>query len=364
MCGAMANKVSTDGADFQQHLYFYVLGLCHDKYEYSALYEGDDKTYGALGDVILEINADDSDKKPEALYLIQAKQFQNDDKQISIEDLLHPKDGFTKYIESYNTYTSSKAYHNDGPPTEMIYWTSIDLHPTTKHFMEVFQSNSATEHLKIPNVAETPIQKYRIKDWKKLFIFEIALRLANCAELNAKNNDDKKFKCESVAAVLVQEAVELVEVGKESGDSEMKLKFREEFLQRKSSLSEEAVWLRECFDLVYSCKGRKPDLGKLGAKIFDNVFGLGNRNLSAEMKFKYEYKGLNEEKLNWFFEHFIYYVKVPKGEKMISLLKQIFDGNFKEQLFKKHLIPKSTQKSKSFITKSDVDTIIQTAKLT
>uniref|UniRef100_A0AAG5D9F0 NACHT domain-containing protein n=1 Tax=Anopheles atroparvus TaxID=41427 RepID=A0AAG5D9F0_ANOAO len=357
------NKASKDGVDFQYHLFYYVIGLCHYKYDYAARYEGEMGTYGALDDVILKINSNEDGTNPKALYLIQAKQFQKEDKQISLLDLLHPGDGFTKYIESYNTYKSSETCKQDGLPAQMIYWTSVDLHSTTKQVMEVFESHD--DHLKIPIKPETPIQKYWIKHWKKLFIFEIASKLKNCAESAGKNVDEKKCKCESVANVLIREAVQQVEVQTESG-SVQKLQLRKEFLYRGDSLSKNAVILRDCLDLAYQTIGKRPDCAKLEARTFDDIFGLDFTSaLNPDRDCTFEYKGLNEEELDWFFQHFVYYVNVPKGERMIQLLKDetMFGENFKEQFFEKHLITNPTVGS-SFVGKSFINSLIKTLQVT
>ncbi|XP_058123419.1 uncharacterized protein LOC131294543 [Anopheles ziemanni] len=354
------NKASKDGVDFQYHLYYFIIGLCHDKYKYSALYEGDMATYGALDDVILKIKQKDGVSSPEALYFIQAKQFQSKERKISLFDLLHPKDGFTKYIEAYKTYKLSETCIKDGLPTQMIYWTSLDIHSTTKQLMDVFQDSE--DHLKIINVADTSqIEKYWIKDWKKLFIFEIASKLKDCAESSGKLTEIQQCKCESLAQMLVKEVVE--QVPPEYEEDKPKLKLRKAFLYRDTSLSEYATILRDCYDLAYQTGGKKADWSKLEGKTFDDIFGV---NFDADIdntESTFEYKGLTEQELNWFFEHFIYYVNVPKGEKMVTCLNNLYNGNFNEQIFEKYLIPKGDVHL-GFVRESLIDSIIQTVKIT
>ncbi|KFB48068.1 hypothetical protein ZHAS_00016038 [Anopheles sinensis] len=356
------NKASKDGVDFQYHLYYFIIGLCHDKYEYSALYEGDMNTYGALDDVILKIKQKDNVSGPDALYLLQAKQFKDELKQMSLADLLHPKDGFTKYIESYITYKSSEKCTKDGLPTQMIYWTSKGIHSTTKQLMDVFQHSE--DHLKIENIADTSqIEKYWIKDWKKLFIYEIASKLKECAESSGKVTDIQKCKCEFLAQVLLRQAVEQVQVPTVDGAVETKLKLRKEFLYRDTSLSENGKILRDCYDLAYQTVGRKPDCTKLEGKTFNDIFGINFDSEVDNRRYTFEYKGLTEQELDWFFEHFIYYVNVPKGDKMVTWLNKLYNGNFNEWIFEKYLIPKGDVHL-DFVDKSLIDSIIQTVKVT
>lgn len=352
------NKASKAGVNFQYHLYYFIHGFCHDKYEYSALYEGDDVTYGALDDVILKIKQkDDVSSQKKSLYFFQAKQSEKEDKQISLLDLLKPKDGFTKYIESYIKYKSSKKCAEDGLPTQMIFWTSLDIHSTTKQLMDVFQHSE--DHLKIENIAgASQITKYRIKDWKELFIFEIASKLMDCAESTGELTTPKPFKWESLARVLIKEVVE--QAPPENGKP--KLKLRKAFLHTDTSLSKYATILRKCFDLAYETKVislEKDKLSKLEGKTFDDIFSIDFNSNEGYTENTFKYKGLTEQELDWFFEHFIYYVNVPKGEKMVTCLNNLYNGNFNEQIFEKNLFPQE-----DFVDKSDIDQIILTVKTT
>ncbi|XP_052894684.1 uncharacterized protein LOC128302015 [Anopheles moucheti] len=337
----MANKASTDGVVFQYRLCYYVIGLVHDKYDYSVLYEGNEDTYGAMDDVVLKINRNGEGAYNEGLYLIQAKQTTDETKTLSIQDLLlqDKKSSVAKYIDAYITYAGSETCKRDGAPTEMIYWTTNDLHATTKNFVEEHISTEPHLVLTIDS-----IKKYRIKDWKALLMFDMAQKLANDCKTKSPKKDYLKpftYLDESVTAAIACEILELVD---QSTDSVPKVRFRQQFLLDAPCLSENTRQFRKSFEVA--CEMIYPkvptfNIASLNSVTFPtDVFSVENLNASNtnSVACSFQYKGLTEETLNWFFEHFIYYVCVPKDETMVKAIKDLFGDKFDEKMFERYLI--------------------------
>ncbi|XP_050072683.1 uncharacterized protein LOC126560775 [Anopheles maculipalpis] len=379
----MANKASTDGVDFQRQLLSYIVGLVHDKYEYSIMYEGNDQIYGAMDDVILKINpnanAEDSVNRG-GLYFFQAKQKQDVTYTRSIQDLLHDKkDNIEKYITTYSMYKKSLARKLDGMPTKMIYWTSNDFHQTTKEFLEQY---ATTE----PHLALTieSISKYSIKHWKALFMFDIAQNLACHAGSSKKKIDPKPFNYlnGSIAKALAHEILVPVEESTltENQEATPKVKFRAAFLQDAPSLSENAKQFRKSFNIACKMLYTNPnnptfDINSLSSKTFStNAFSVGTTNTSPE-PFSFAYKGLEEEELDWFFEHFVFYVKIPKGERMIKAIQDLLNDRFNREMFEKYLVTepqrlqtlaekdKNLQQPDGFLSKSYVQSVMDMIEL-
>ncbi|XP_052873623.1 uncharacterized protein LOC128278940 [Anopheles cruzii] len=347
----MANKASKDGVNFQQHLYYYLMGLCHNqRIGFSILYEGNDRTYGAFDDVILKTH----DRQP-ALYFLQAKQAKSELKQISIEDLFDMKNGIAKYIGSYKMYLASDKCTGDGIPDEIIYWTSMEFYKATKEtFMQPCEN--ILPHLGSLNDS---IVKYRFTDWKMLLLFDIAWKWAKiCTKPNVPMAE---YICESVAYALSKEVLQKVE-------NTDKLKFRDEFLRGNSeflsSVSSNTRSFREHFKTACQLHQRKE---KFDIECFTEIqfeasaFGLVPSEVNAD-SVQFEYKGLKEKDLECFFNLFRYYTNVPKGEDMLKILNILYDGNFDENLFEKHLVPRqetsNKQESEHYIKQCDLNSVL------
>ncbi|XP_058065837.1 uncharacterized protein LOC131215465 [Anopheles bellator] len=359
----MAGKASKDGVNFQQHLYYYLMGLCHNRrIDFSILYEGNDKLYGAFDDVILKTH----DQKP-ALYFVQAKQAQSESKQISIEDLFDMKKGIAKYIGSYKTYLDSGKFTGDGIPDEIIYWTSMECYKTTIQTL-MQPCDSILPHIGSLNDS---IVKYRFKDWKMLLLLDIAWKWAKICNAKPELKLLKaEYICESVAYALSEELLQKVE-------NTDKLKFRDEFLHGKpeflSSVSSKARSFREHFKTACQLHQRKEqfDIKCFMAKQFDaSAFGLvpseGEGKVNAD-SVQFEYKGLKQENLEMFFNLFRYYTNVPKGEDMLKILNELYDRFFEENLFEKHLVSRqetnNKQESEHYIKQRDLNSVIKIIKL-
>ncbi|XP_053665637.1 uncharacterized protein LOC128714781 [Anopheles marshallii] len=376
----MANKATTDGVVFQYRLCYYVIGLVHDKYDYSVLYEGNEDTYGAMDDVILKINRNGEGAYNGGLYLIQAKQTTDETKTLSIQDVLQgKKSSVEKYLDAYITYAKSETYQQDGAPTEMIYWTANDLHATTRKFVEEHISSEPHLVLTIDS-----IKKYRIKHWKALFMFDTAQKLANDCKSQSRKKDYPKpytYLNETVAETLACEVLELVD---KSTDSVPKVRFREQFLQGASSLSENARHFRLSFEVACEMLYTNPkdptfDITSLNSVTFStDTFNVEKLNASntSPVACSFQYKGLKEETLNWFFEHFIYYVQVPKDDTMVKAIEDLFGDQFNEKSFERYLITeprkreleqkkakKQAPQQDCFISKASIELLLKMIEL-
>uniref|UniRef100_A0A182HQI7 Uncharacterized protein n=1 Tax=Anopheles arabiensis TaxID=7173 RepID=A0A182HQI7_ANOAR len=337
----MATK---DGVDFQHHLYYYVIGLVHNTYDYSILYEGNvgrnQGTYKALDDVILKVHPNRERGHNEGLYLFQAKQRMDESLTLSIQDMLHHKVKISKYIDSYVQYSKSEACSRDGKPTEMIYWTSDGLHSTTLAFME--EHTSKEPHLKL--TIDT-IGKYSIKHWKALLMFDTAQKLANHCTLSKQDmSKPQTYLSKAMAQSFAHEIIEMMEPTAKSEQTEQPIvKFREQFLQGSTRLSENAKQFRLSFIIACQMQHKNPntkfDLSSLRTVTFStDAFQMQNLNAESAELCGFQYNGLQEDELNWFFEHFIFYVNVPKNEKMITAINNLFHNQWDEQMFHKYLI--------------------------
>uniref|UniRef100_A0A182MHS1 NACHT domain-containing protein n=1 Tax=Anopheles culicifacies TaxID=139723 RepID=A0A182MHS1_9DIPT len=339
----MANKAKTDGVVFQQRLCYYVCGLVHREYEYSFLYEGDENTYGALDDVILRVSKPTEPTEEVGktwLYCFQAKQTVDESKTLSIEDLLHSKHNVTKYMDSYKIYMQSEARKRDGTPTEMIYWTANDLHATSQKFVE--KHTSTEPHL---TLTIDSIKKYKITHWKALFMFDTAMNLANHCSTTFRKKDERTYKYlnESVADALAREILQLVD---ESTGTEVKVRFRKQFLQGAACLSDNAKQFRKSFVVACEKLHTNPntptyDIGSLEAVTFStdafNMHKLTEPE-TEPVACSFHYNGLDEQTLSWFFERFIFYACVPKDDRMVKAIKDLFDDRFNEEMFERYLI--------------------------
>uniref|UniRef100_A0A182JVR0 Uncharacterized protein n=1 Tax=Anopheles christyi TaxID=43041 RepID=A0A182JVR0_9DIPT len=346
----MANKVTTDGVDFQRQLYYYVIALVHGKYDYSILYEGNDKTYGALDDVILKIHPDPKMAKQENLYFFQAKQSMDEAITLSVQDMLHYKVNIAKYIDSYCRYSKSDAYKRDGKPAEMIYWTTNGLHTTTLAFMEEYIS--AEPHL---TLTIDTIKKYSIKHWKALFMIDTAQKLANQCSLSPKKEFPKPltYLPESMAQSFIHEILEVAEQTAESEQSvQTMVKFRKQFLQGDTSLSENAKHFRLSFLIACEMQHKNPytkfDINSLTSVNFlTNTFQVQETDTGRPVQCRFQYNGLDEEELTWFFKHFIFYVKVPKNDTMLEAINTLFNNQWNEKLFEKYLIKEPLKRAQA-----------------
>ncbi|XP_053674073.1 uncharacterized protein LOC128724372 [Anopheles nili] len=362
----MANKARKDGVDFQQHLFYYIIGLNHNRYNYSILYEGNDKFYGALDDVILRIHPEVKSKINEGFYLFQAKQTIDNTFTMSIQDLLHYKVNVTKYIDSYKTFKESKARNGNELPTEMIYWTSYDFHKTSKAFIE--EHFSKEPHLDL-NITE--IKKYKISHWKALFMFDTAQNLAQqCTSKPTPKKETPKhtYLC---SAVVQQIMHEILEVANQTDPVDLEKKstvrFREQFLSGAESLSKNATAFRKSFQIACQmCHFTDLPSDVFTTDIIDLNWA---DNASQQSQSGLQYNGLGEDELNWFFDHFIFYVNVPKGEPMLEAINDVFNGQFNEKLFEKYLLKKPQSVAQSarqgkqqpdiFITKPFVNALLE-----
>uniref|UniRef100_A0A453YZS0 NACHT domain-containing protein n=1 Tax=Anopheles gambiae TaxID=7165 RepID=A0A453YZS0_ANOGA len=365
----MATK---DGVDFQHHLYYYVIGLVHNTYDYSILYEGNvgrnQGTYKALDDVILKINPNRERGHNEGLYLFQAKQRMDESLTLSIQDMLHHKVKISKYIDSYVQYSKSEACSRDGKPTEMIYWTSDGLHSTTLAFME--EHTSKEPHLKL--TIDT-IGKYSIKHWKALLMFDTAQKLANHCTLSKQDmSKPQTYLSKAMAQSFAHEIIEMMEPTAKSEQTEQPIvKFREQFLQGSTRLSENAKQFRLSFIIACQMQHRNPntkfDLSSLRTVTFStDAFQMQNLNAESAEQCGFQYNGLEEDELNWFFEHFIFYVNVPKNEKMITAINNLFHNQWDEHMFHKYLIkdrPETKKDKKLQQVKALVESIMKMKEL-
>uniref|UniRef100_A0A182N209 RAB6-interacting golgin n=1 Tax=Anopheles dirus TaxID=7168 RepID=A0A182N209_9DIPT len=344
----MANKATTDGVVFQQHLYYYVIGVVHSKYNYAVLYEGREQTYGALDDVILKIYPDAEAKINDGLYLIQAKQTVDETKTLSIQDLLHYKVNITKYIESYIKYRKSEAHTRDGLPTEMIYWATNDFHTSSKQFVE--EHISSEPHL---SLTVDTMRKYSIKHWKALFMYDTALKLA-ATLLTPKKETDKPqaYLCDSVAKVLAHEILEAVSTTPDGG-IQPTVRFQEKFLRGDPSLSKNAAQFRKSFIIACNAKLNNPkstfNIDSLTATEFTtDAFGLIDFAAGPPTDVclsRMRYAGLDEDELDWFFKRFVFYMKVPKDETMLEAIEDLFNNQFNEKLFERYLLKKPLKRA-------------------
>uniref|UniRef100_A0A182WLZ3 NACHT domain-containing protein n=1 Tax=Anopheles minimus TaxID=112268 RepID=A0A182WLZ3_9DIPT len=341
----MANKATTDGVVFQRRLCYYVCGLVHREHDYSVLYEGDDNTYGALDDVILRVESAALGAANVWLYCFQAKQTVDDTKTLSIQDVLHYKVNLTKYMDSYKKYMGSAAHERDGTPTEMIYWTVNDFHATSQQFVEEHISSEPHLMLTIDS-----IKKYKITHWKALFMFDTAQKLAIHCSTQSRKKDNPKYTYlnESVSEALAREVLQLV-----SGDPAPKVTFREPFLQGAACLSDNAKQFRKSFVIACEMLHTNPkaptfDITSLTTVTFTtdafNVEKLNEPYANPELC-RFQYNGLDEGTLNWFFEHFIFYVGVPKGEPMVKAIKDLYNDHFSEEMFDRYLIEEPVKRA-------------------
>ncbi|XP_049542872.1 uncharacterized protein LOC125955770 [Anopheles darlingi] len=354
----MANKANKDGVNFQQHLFYYQIGLCHQHKdrEYSILYEGADSIYGAFDDVILK-----EEGPTPGLLFFQAKQVLDSNKVISLDDVFDMKKGIVKYMESYGSYLGNHQCQKDGTPNEAIYWTSQAIHEsTTKRFLQPCQDT----RLPLQSVGPA-IKKYRIEDWKTLLLFDIAWKWAKICNPKAESKQSAEYICNAVANALAYEILEIIE--------DDKVMFREGFLLKEpqylASVSDKARSFREQFRLACQLQQRKSEFD---IKCFKDVsyeaklFGLKASDARAD-SVRFEHKNLDEGKLEQFFHAFRYYTEVPKGEEMLKILKSLFNGDFEEKLFENHLIPKQTSSKKvqtdQYINRVHVNSLIEMIKL-
>ncbi|XP_035786312.1 uncharacterized protein LOC118463666 isoform X1 [Anopheles albimanus] len=354
----MANKANKDGVNFQQHLYYYQIGLCHQHKdrEYSILYEGDDSIYGAFDDVILK-----EEGPTPGLYFFQAKQVLDSDKVMSLDDVFDMKKGIVKYMESYGSYLKHQQCQKDGAPHEAIYWTSQGVHEkTTKRFLQPCPDT----RLPMQSVG-LAIKTYRIEDWKTLLLFDIAWKWAKIC--NTKPDSKQPFVaeyiCNAVASALAYEILEIC------GDD--KVKFRDGFLfgepEYLASVSDKVRSFRQQFQLACQQKKSEFDIQCFKGVTYDATpFGLKPSDKRADTV-QFEHKNLDEGTLEQFFHAFRYYTEVPKGDEMLKIINSLFNGDFEEKLFESHLIPKQVLNKKSqtdqYISRVHVNSLIEMIKL-
>ncbi|XP_050095588.1 uncharacterized protein LOC126577755 [Anopheles aquasalis] len=355
----MANKANKDGVNFQQHLYYYQIGLCHQHKdrEYSILYEGNDRVYKAFDDVILK-----EEGPTPGLYFFQAKQVQDSNKVMSLDDVFDMTKGIVKYMDSYSTYLESEQCRKDGTPNEAIYWTSQGVHvKTTQQYLQLCPDT------RLPLQSAGPaIKKYRIKDWKTLLLLDIAWKWAKiCKSKPDANLTVAEYICDAVASAL---AAEVLEIGEDN-----KVKFCEGFLLGKSeylaSVSDKVRSFQEQFQMACKMQQKKDEFDITSFKEVSyelELFGLKSSDKKADAV-QFEHKSLDEVKLEQFFRAFRYYTEVPKGEEMLKIVNALFNGDFEERLFEAHLIPKPTSNKKTqtdqYFSRGDVNSLIEMIKL-